>query len=146
MIFGAVFTCRGGVNACLLERVCLYPASAVLLHFAHFLCFSLFLLICMLNVNFLRCFQNLPIAQKAVYKEFLIELKDWFFPPSKIRMADVRKINMTSLILTSKEVVHNKEYRIKPQGINCLLCAKQFSGVTFVEEAVFTECQEIQSQ
>lgn len=55
-----------------------------------------------------------------------------FFPPSKIRMADVRKINMTSLILTSKEVVHNKEYRIKPQGIHCLLCAKQFSSVTFV--------------
>lgn len=76
-----------------------------------------------------------------------MELKCWvFFFPSKIRMADVRKINMTSLILTSKEVVHNKEYRIKPQGIHCLLCAKQFPSVTFVEKAIFTECQEIQSQ
>lgn len=61
-------------------------------------------------------------------------------------MADVKKINMTSLILTSKEVVHNKEYRIKPQGINCLLCAKLFSGVTFVGKAIFTDCREIQSQ
>lgn len=62
MIFAAVFTCREGVNACLLERVCLYPVSAVLLHFAHFFCFSLFLLICTLNVNFLKDFQNLPTA------------------------------------------------------------------------------------
>lgn len=76
MIFAAVFTCREGVNACLLERVCLSPVSAVLLHFAHFLCFSLLLLISMLNVNFLRYFQNLPTAQKALYKEFLMELKD----------------------------------------------------------------------
>lgn len=37
MIFATVFTCLEGVNARLLERVCLYPVSAVLLHFAHFL-------------------------------------------------------------------------------------------------------------
>lgn len=76
MIFAAVFTCREGVNACLLERVCLYPVSAVLLHSAHFLCFSLFLLICTLNANFLSYFQNSPTARKAVCKEFLMELKD----------------------------------------------------------------------
>ena len=61
-------------------------------------------------------------------------------------MADVKKIKITSLILTSKEVVHNKEYRIRPQGIHCLLRAKQFSGVTLVEKAIFTEHQEMQSQ
>lgn len=74
-----------------------------------------------------------------------MELKDWVFS-SKIRMADVKKIKMTSLILTSKEVVHNKKYRIRPQGINCLLHAKQFSGVTLVEKVIFTEYQEMQSQ
>lgn len=67
-------------------------------------------------------------------------------PPSKIRMADVKKIKMTSLILTSKEVVHNKEYRIRPQGIHCPLRAKQFSGVTLAEQGIFTEYQEMQSQ
>ena len=43
---------------------------------------ALFLLICTLNtlnVNFLKDFQSLPTAQKAVYKEFLMELKDWVF-------------------------------------------------------------------
>lgn len=43
---------------------------------------SLFLLIGTLNTlsfNFLKDFQNLPTAQKAVYKEFLMELKDWIF-------------------------------------------------------------------
>jgi len=61
-------------------------------------------------------------------------------------MADVKKIEMTSLMLTSKEFVHNKEHRIRPQGIHCLLRAKQFSGVTLVEKAKFTEYQEMQSQ
>lgn len=61
-------------------------------------------------------------------------------------MADVKKIEMTSLILTSKEVVHNVEYRIKPQGIHCFLHAKQFSGVTLDEKVIFTEYQEMQSQ
>lgn len=58
----------------------------------------------------------------------------------------MKKIKMLSVILTSKEVVHNNEYRIRPQGIHCLLHAKQFSGVTLVEKAIFTEYQEMQSQ
>lgn len=43
---------------------------------------ALFLLICTLNtlnVNVLKDLQNLPTAQKAVYKEFLMELKDCCF-------------------------------------------------------------------
>lgn len=53
---------------------------------------------------------------------------------------------MTSLILTSNKVVHNKEYRIRPQGIHCPLRAKPFSGVTLAEQGIFTEYQKIQSQ
>lgn len=80
-----------------------------------------------------KYFQNL---QKAVYKEFLVELKDCFFFFPKIRMADVKKIKMTSLILTSKEVEYSKEYGIRLQGINCLLCAKRFSVVSLVKKVV----------
>lgn len=61
-------------------------------------------------------------------------------------MADVKKIKMTSQVLTSKEIVHSKEYRIRPQGIHSFLCAKQFSGITLVEKAIFMEYQEIQLQ
>lgn len=51
-------------------------------------------------------------------------------------MADVKKIKMTSLILTSKEVEYSKEYGIRLQGINCLLCAKRFSVVSLVKKVV----------
>lgn len=73
-----------------------------------------------------------------------MELKDCFF--SKIRMTDVKKIEMTSLILTSKEVEYSKEHGIRPQGINCLLRAKQFSAVSLVKKVVFVEHQEMQLQ
>lgn len=82
------------------------------------------------------------MVQEAVYKEFLMELKDCFF--SKVRMTDVKKIKMTSLILTSKEVEYSKEYRIRPQGINCLLHAKQISAVSLVK--TFVVYQEMRLQ
>ena len=61
-------------------------------------------------------------------------------------MADVKKIKMTSLILTSKEAEYSKEYGIRLQGINCLLCAKRFSVVSLVKKVVFAEYQETQLQ
>lgn len=45
-------------------------------------------------------------------------------------MADVKKMRMTSLVLTSKGGAHGKKFRIGPRGFCCFFHTKQFSGGT----------------